>query len=155
MDSQATLRIFGRCQVVFEMLMKKLNIQIPMWNIKRHLKIELKERMKQEYLTVSGIDTNNQPYDYLKSVKINGVQKSAVALKEDQKKPDSNYDITCEFQGHYNEPKLFMSIPRALLDQNKGLIRVDMIYNPLKNEWEFVMSYDFHNKNDLDIIKFK
>lgn len=95
MDNQATLRIYGRCQVVFEMLMKKLNIAIPEWNIKRHLKIELQERMNKEYLTVSGIDTNNQPYDYLKSVKINDELKSAVVIKDTQKKLDAT--ITCEF----------------------------------------------------------
>jgi len=30
-----------------------------------------------------------------------------------------------------------------------------MFYDPLKSEWDFVMSSDFHKKDDLDIIKFK
>ena len=30
-----------------------------------------------------------------------------------------------------------------------------MVYNPRTLKWEFAMSYDFYNNNDLDIIDFK
>ena len=30
-----------------------------------------------------------------------------------------------------------------------------MLYNPRSHKWEFVMSYDFHTKEDLEIIQFK
>lgn len=48
-----------------------------------------------------------------------------------------------------------MKVPRALLTNNNNEIKVDMIYNPRSLDWEFVMSYDFYNHNDLEIIEFK
>jgi len=30
-----------------------------------------------------------------------------------------------------------------------------MIYDPRKHKWEFAMSYNFFNKNDLEIVEFK
>lgn len=111
--------------------------------------------MNKEYISVSGVDTNSLPYDYLKSVKINGEAKAAIPLKEEEKKPDSFYKVSMGFQGHYNEPSLDLIVPRAVLDAGKGAIRVDMLYNPHTFRWEFAMSYDFHQGGDLDIITFK
>ena len=39
LDVNARLVIHGRCQQVFELLMKKLGFAIPEWNIKRHAKV--------------------------------------------------------------------------------------------------------------------
>lgn len=41
LDAYATLVINGRCQQVFELLMKKLSISIPEWNITRSAKVSL------------------------------------------------------------------------------------------------------------------
>jgi hypothetical protein len=41
------------------------------------------------------------------------------------------------------------------LVENRNAIKVDMIYNPRSCQWEFVMSFDYHSKSDLDIIPFK
>lgn len=155
LDPYATLVINGRCQQVFELLMKKLGFAVPEWNIKRHAKVSLETQAGKEYLKVSGVDTNNAPYDFMKTVSINRQVGAKVALKATEQAKDSVYKLNVGFQGYYNEPNLNLTIPRNLLTDNNKAIRVDMIYNPRKCQWEFAMSYDFHSKSDLDIIEFK
>lgn len=157
LDPYASLVINGKCQVVFELLMKKLSIAIPEWNIKRSLKVSLETELAngKEHLKIQGVDTNNRSYDYLKTVGINKQNGSKVALKAIEQKENSVYKLNLGFQGHYKEPTLELDIPRALLAEAKNSLKVDMIYNPRTFKWEFVMSYDFNNKNDLDIVSFK
>ena len=155
LDKYASLVINGRCQAVFELLMKKLSIAIPEWNIKRSAKISLSERNGKEHLSIKGIDTNNLPYDYLKSIQVNGELKSSIPLKASEQKQNSVYKFDLGFQGHYGEPKLELAIPRALVAENNNEIKVDMIYNPRKCKWEFVMSYNYGTKQDLDIVMYK
>lgn len=71
LDPYASLVINGRCQQVFELLMKKLEIAIPEWNIRRSAKVSLQNTAGKESLRVEGVDTNNLPYDFMKSIKIN------------------------------------------------------------------------------------
>ena len=68
LDAGATLVINGKCQVVFELLMKKLGMAIPEWNIKRQAKIALTTRGDKEYLSIKGVCSNNNPYDFFKGV---------------------------------------------------------------------------------------
>ena len=68
LDAGATLVINGKCQVVFELLMKKLGMAIPEWNIKRQAKIALSTRGDKEYLSIKGVCSNNNPYDFFKGV---------------------------------------------------------------------------------------
>ena len=91
----------------------------------------------------------------MKTVSINGQTGKSVALKNTEQKDDSVYKMNIGFQGWYKEPNLELAIPRQLLTQNNKAIKVDMIYDPRKMQWEFAMSYDFHNKNDLEAISFK
>ena len=137
--------------------MKKLSIAIPEWNIKRSAKVYLEKQLAtgKEHLRVEGIDTNNRSYDFLKACSINKQNGSNIVLKATEQKENSVYKLNLGFQGWYKEPSLELDIPRSLLIDNKDAIKVDMIYNPRTLKWEFVMSYDFHNKNDLDIISFK
>jgi len=75
-------------------------------------------------------------------------------VNEAEQKPDSMYKFEVDFQGHYKEPNLTVAIPRSLIVENNNAIRIDMVYNPRKCIWEFVMSYNFASKQDLDIIQF-
>ena len=68
LDAYASLVIHGRCQQIFELLMKKLSIAVPEWNIKRSAKVTLDTKAGKEHLTVSGVDTNDLPYDFLKNI---------------------------------------------------------------------------------------
>ena len=112
LDAHATLVINGRCQQVFELLMKKLQIAIPEWNIKRSAKLSLETKAGKEHLVASGVDTNNLPYDFMKTVSINGQTGKSVALKNTEQKDDSVYKMNIGFQGWYKEPNLELAIPR-------------------------------------------
>ena len=61
--------------------MKKLSISIPEWNIKRSAKVSLDTTAGKEHLTVAGVDTNNLPYDFMKTVSINKQLGKSIALK--------------------------------------------------------------------------
>lgn len=155
LDHGATLVIHGKCQVVFELLMKKLGLAIPEWNIKRQAKIALTTKGDKEYLSIKGVDTNHEPYDFFTGVSINREALASIPLKATEQREDSIYKFSLGFQGHYQEPKLDLAIPRSLLVNNNNAIKVEMLYNPRTRRWEFVMSYNFHTKEDLDIIRFK
>lgn len=155
LDHGATLVINAKCQVVFELLMKKLSLAIPEWNIKRQAKIALTTKGDKEYLSIKGIDTNHEPYDFLNGVSINREALASIPLKATEQREDAIYKFSLGFQGHYKEPKLDLAIPRSLLVNNSNAIKVEMLYNPRARRWEFVMSYNFHTKEDLDIIRFK
>ena len=89
-------------------------------------------------------------------MKINDVEnKSKVQLKANEQKVDSFYKISMGFQGHYGEPDLDVIVPRSLLVNSNGCVRLEMIYNPIRRRWDFVMSYNYFTKEDLEIIVFK
>jgi NAD-dependent SIR2 family protein deacetylase len=153
LDQYASLVINGKCQVVFELLMKKLQIEIPAWNITRSAKIALTKNVQgKESVQIQGIDTNNLSYDYFKGVSINNEALTKMPLKDSEKRDNAMYKFNMTFQGHYKEPNLQIAIPRSLLVNSNNSIKVDMIYNPRKLTWEFVMSYNFSTKEDLEII---
>lgn len=70
LDDQASLIIHSKIDDMFDVLMKKLNMQIPEFKLKRW--VEFKYNSKQKFLSVNGIDGNGSPYDLFKSVKIDG-----------------------------------------------------------------------------------
>ena len=135
--------------------MKKLDMTIPEWSIKRSAKVYLQTTNGKEHLRVHGVDTNNKPYDFLKAISLNKQAGANVALKATEQNKDSVYKLNLGFQGWYQEPGLELDIPRALLVENRNAIKVDMEYNPRSCQGEFVMSYDYQSKRDLDIVRFK
>ena len=108
LDKYATLVINGRCQQVFELLMKKLSISIPEWNITRSAKVSLVTNSTdgKEHLKVAGVDTDGKPYDFIKSASLVSANHSglSVPLKPVDQKDDSVYKINLGFQGWYKEP---------------------------------------------------
>merc|ERR1712146_451540 len=95
------------------------------------------------------------PYDFFKGVSINKEALTSIPLKESEQRDDSVYKFSLGFQGFYKEPKLELAIPRELIVNSNNAIKVSMIYNPRTCKWEIVMSYNFHTREDLDIINYK
>ena len=91
------------------------------------------------------------------AMKVAGSRSAAsnVALEATEQNKDSVYKLNFGFQGWYQEPSLEPAIPRALSVENRSAIIAVVIYNPRSCQWEFVMSFDYHSKSDLDIIPFK
>lgn len=92
--------------------MKKLEIAIPEWNIRRLAKITLDEDKNKEYLSIKGIDTNNEVFDFMKNISVNNEAISRIPLKDNEKKDGSMYKFSMGFHGFYGEPKLEFAIPR-------------------------------------------
>ena len=75
LDKDASLIIHAKIDEMFDVLMKKLNMTIPKFKLKRFVK--LSHDKKTNKLTVNGVDENGAPYDLFKYTKIDdkvGVQ---------------------------------------------------------------------------------
>ena len=86
--SPMALNIHAKIDDVFELLMKKLNMTIPEFRLKRYGELKLKDGK----VFMNGIDSSGCPYSIFKSVKCTHDKENA--------------NVKVNFQGHYNEPEL-------------------------------------------------
>ena len=161
LDNYAKLIIHAKIDEMMELLMKKLNIEIPRFTLNKWADIELEEtKSGREIVHVSGLDTTGRPFDLFRHVQINSQKGSRVVLSElDIMSPDVNIWLT--FQGHYNENTLGVTISKELLRSFKNNIRINMIGDPfsgtgnnLVGKWEVVVAHDFSMNNVVDAVKF-
>lgn len=143
------LHIHARIDDVMELLMQKLNIPIPQFQLKRYAKVILDE----ENLSLGGIDPSGGPYSIFKSVTLNGQKKSKVTLAKNEQTDTYSYPVTLGFQGHYGEPNLQFSIPRHHLS-NKAGCRLEMIYCPYEKKWVQLNVQDVKTRENIDLIEF-
>ena len=69
----ASLVIHAKIDDVMIPLMKKLNLDIPEFNLNRWAKVKLEEsKSGNETLVVEGMDANGGPFDLFKKIKIQG-----------------------------------------------------------------------------------
>jgi hypothetical protein len=81
LDKYATLCIHAKCDDMMELLMKKLNMAIPQFKLRRWLKVNLKDLGQgNEKVSVCGIDRNGGPFDLFKSIRMNGSIRNNVTL---------------------------------------------------------------------------
>ena len=155
LDNYATLCIYAKCDDIMELLMKKLGYQIPSWQKKARVNVELSKNGKE--LEIMGVDSNGAPYSLFTDVKVSGLEpnKTTPILKPvmpwrvqlPAKKPES-FDIHLKFQGHYNEPDMKLKVNMAELEANTG-IEYMMIYDAAKTQkWEIVVM----TNKDKDVI---
>ena len=112
------LHIYAKIDDVLELLMKKLNIPIPAFTLKRRAEVSLKNNA----LSIAGKDTNGRPYTIFK--------KTSYEAKGD------NFVAKMGFQGYYNEPELNVHLPKQAFEANK--VDIEMVYNPFSGKWESV-----------------
>ena len=85
LDDAATMIIHARIDELMEKLMAELNIQIPVFRLKRFAEVTIAENDEgQEVLTIQGIDASHGPFDVFKEVQINGTVKSKHTLTEQE-----------------------------------------------------------------------
>ena len=82
-DDYVDLVIHAKIDDVMSKLMEKLQLEIPQWKLTRYVKIKYEQTVKGDCLSVAGVDKQLEPYDFLKSVKINGVKSKSLVLKPD------------------------------------------------------------------------
>lgn len=70
----ADLEIFAKIDDVFEMLMAKMGYEIPEYRLERYIKLHVQtdEANLKETYTVTGIDKERNPLNYLTDIKVNG-----------------------------------------------------------------------------------
>ena len=71
LDNLATLCIYAKCDDIIELLMKKLDYQIPSWQMKRRLNLEISKDGKN--IEVMGVDSNGAPYTIFTDIKVEGL----------------------------------------------------------------------------------
>ena len=76
--SSKALHIFARIDDVMRLLMEKLSIEIPKFQLKRYAKLQLGTEGKDETVSLSGIDYMGGPYQIFKELQINGQKKSKI-----------------------------------------------------------------------------
>jgi NAD+-dependent protein deacetylase SIR2 len=99
LDSIASLCIYGKCDEVMALLMKKLDYQIPSWQMKKRLAVELSDDKKS--LTLGGVDSNGSPYVLYKQIKVSGLSAAPKVFSNTSKAP---YKITLpeELPGYFD-----------------------------------------------------
>ena len=77
-----TLCIYGKCDDVIEIVMKKLKMAFPVWQ--RKMRLRLTATAKNVELT--GVDGNGAPYEIFKKIEVTGLSKSASAFPSNLQK---------------------------------------------------------------------
>ena len=136
-DHHAALIIHAKIDEVMELLMKKLEIPIPEFRRSYRLKVSLSGDSKT--LSVMGVDANGACYTLYKALTITGLSPAATTFPKtaSQKQPYSlaftkngakSFTINCQFQGHYDEPNVTLTVSKDVLTANKA-IEFCMIYH--------------------------
>ena len=121
LDKKAALCIYAKIDDVFELLMKKLDMKIPEFRLRRYGELKL----KGEKVFMNGIDPSGAPYQIFKRVKCTH--------------DENNANVNVTFQGHYNEPELdFKMSLKALTAEKNQTCRIRMVLNPFERTWETV-----------------
>jgi len=116
LDNLATLCIYAKCDDIMELLMKKLDYQIPSWQLKRRLNVALAKDGKG--VEVMGVDSNGAPFTLFQDIKVSGVgptqsikkgKKQPYTMALPDKKPE-HFDIQLTFAGHYAEPDVRLRV---------------------------------------------
>ena len=160
-DQICDLIIHEKIDKVMEMVMRKLEIPIP--EFRRSLRLKLSLENNNQKMLLTGIDTNGDCYVLFKMLKVTGLGPSAVTLprRAADKQPyeqavtaqAKNVKIVCEFQGHYNEPKLELSIPMDKLREH-GSLEFEMVFHVPTEQFEIVRILKAENREFLENAKF-
>ena len=88
LDSLATLIIHAKCDDVMEMLMQKLSYQIPKWQMKKWLEVQLIE--DESKVQLRGVDETRNSYHLFKEVKVTGTSRGETSKSTKKVFPASN-----------------------------------------------------------------
>ncbi|KAI0483910.1 NAD-dependent deacetylase sirtuin-7 [Xylariaceae sp. FL0804] len=138
-DSLAGLRIFSRADDLMIRVMQKLDIQIPVFILRRNLVVEMETNQdERQQLTVKGVDPDGTPNTFLRSVK--SVYNRRVARSEpftigfrSSVDAGTELNLELEFMGHYAEPKLELTYRFTPAGGSKVFYLLE--YNPYSREW--------------------
>ena len=138
------MEIHARIDTLMEGIMKRFGLEIPQFQLKRCLAIEV----TSESLTIQGLDpVTKTPYSFMKSVKVNlpslrsehDLTKEPFYIKFPSRVSPSEgnaltVDVTLAFQGHYGEPEITIKHVVSKLGSTIFMIKFDVS----TGEWEIV-----------------
>jgi mono-ADP-ribosyltransferase sirtuin 6 len=138
LDNTTTFRFFTEADNLMERVMKKLDIPIPNFVLRRRLLIGVTSHDVQRHeLTVVGVDSDNTPASFLRSVKLLHNRRIArdepfiVNVRGDLP-AGTHLKVVLEFMGNYNEPDLEI-VHEHSLEQEKKLYL--LAYNLVEGRW--------------------
>ncbi|CAG9327387.1 unnamed protein product [Blepharisma stoltei] len=145
LDGRAALQIHAFCDTVMQLLMEKLGLEIPSFKLVRRLKISRgKEVVKgnlKDFLYFQGVDSNNAPYTLFPMIQVTkGADKTELKkepMKYFQDRLNGNYQIKVNFQGHYQEPPVDITLNSASISDDSYKLYV-MTFDPTRKLWESV-----------------
>jgi len=131
---KVAFRINGMIDDVIVKLMKKLNISIPEFTLKRRIVISKVDKDHRDQnktvkptLFLRGVDEGGAPYSLFKNVSVNFDGKESLASNKEPvfltpTKVDlktTKVKVNLEFQGHYREPDFKFDLDLASLQMNE------------------------------------
>jgi NAD-dependent SIR2 family protein deacetylase len=118
LDHRADMVINAFCDTVMQMLLNKLQLEIPPFKLIRRLKAErtqeTKAGLRKDYIKLQGVDSDGCPYTLFPKIEAT-VQGQLKTLTKEPfmlpfNSPEQSLNIRVFFQGHYQEPPLSMEV---------------------------------------------
>lgn len=135
-DELTNLRIWSKTDELMICVMKKLDIPIQPFILRRHLVIEMESIDDRPRFRIFGVDVDGSPFSFLQSVKLASERRPIrtepfVINYRGDVTSDTRFQFELQFMGHYGEPNLDIvhdiGCKRAL-----HLLE----YNPSVGEWK-------------------
>ncbi|KAM0271915.1 hypothetical protein ACHAQH_008917 [Verticillium albo-atrum] len=139
LDKLASQRYFATTDDLMVAVMGKLGIAIPEFRLRRRLIFELETTGEERHvLSVRGVDVDDTPATFLRSVKIAYTRRPAktepyVMNFNAALQLGTPLKIELEFMGHYAEPNL--EILHEYKSVKDGNTQYGLEYNPQSGEW--------------------
>ena len=158
LDHLATLVIHAKCDDVMELLMKKLNYQIPAWQMKKRLEVSLVEDGAR--VSLRGVDDRNLPFHLFKQVKVTGTTRQETVANTKKVYPAENgpnakqpykfalpaadartqsFQVNLNFMGNYNEKSLNLKVSMDELMQHQTIV-YEMVMDAQSGSWEICVA---------------
>jgi mono-ADP-ribosyltransferase sirtuin 6 len=141
LDDDTDLRIHAKADDLMILIMKKLEIPIPPFILRRRLAVEVETQSAERHqLKVYGIDVDGTPVTFLRSVKLEHSRRVArtepfVISIRDRLEYGALLKLELEFMGHYGEPNLVIAheFDGGAAAGRQGLYLLE--YDPRNGEW--------------------
>ena len=112
LDKFATLVIHAKIDTIMELLMAKLDYQIPTWQLKKRIEVSLVDDGTK--IQLRGVDETRQPFHLFDKITVEGLGASKIFPSVNQKKQPYRFVLpeadrpetistTLKFMGHYQE----------------------------------------------------
>jgi len=139
LDRVASLVINAKCDDVMELLMKKLDLQIPEFRLIRKVRIKVEDGVNHfKTLTVRGVDCEGRPYSLFTKVEvILPHHNEIISIPSEPYEYASdfipnNLTVRLHFQGHYNEPPY--SLDLWINDMKERTYT--LVFDPYQKTWD-------------------